>query len=444
MAQEFNIAKFLKETKSGPYSLLSENYVDLHPVGAHGLFEDLEEDDKYMGPTKPAPDKIYAAPDSGEQEVKDNAWMNEDLDEKVGDFIVTFDYPGIINWDKQGAEQNMFFAATPQWDGPGTPIEAIFADGDPKTGQDSVMIKVLKQDTFASFQEYAETVYPIIKQWMDQNSHEEMNEHSKHSDDLEEAVGNFEVKKLARELYSVIKKVNGITTTKITTSVIKNAASKFSAAAKKGNTFADDAVAADITVNEKDSFLSILLTGSPKFLNPVANEANKAIQAFISQNYKDKLTSRYLKAPNDNTALQIDIKFAPSTTPVKEEMEEGSSAQEMEGEHYYQIAKQAGDYSSAVERLEDAGLESQRAEQIAQQAFPEGKEDLAEYGAEDGPSSDDIEDGGSFDGDRFWDMGGREISKAVENLLQDGFDLQDIINYIKEMTDSSEDDDMPY
>jgi hypothetical protein len=135
---------------------------------------------------------------------------------------------------------------------------------------------------------------------------------------LEEAVGNFEIKKLARELYSVIKKVNGITSVKITTSDIRNAASKFSAAAKKGNTFADDAVMADVTVNEKDSFLSILLTGAAKFLNPVANEANKAVQAFISQNYKDKLSSRYLKAPNDNTALQIDIKFAPTAAPVKE------------------------------------------------------------------------------------------------------------------------------
>ena len=51
--------------------------------------------------------------------------------------------------------------------------------------------------------------------------------------EIEEAVGNFELKKLAKELYSVIKKVNGVTGVKIVTSDITNAASAFQAVSKK-------------------------------------------------------------------------------------------------------------------------------------------------------------------------------------------------------------------
>jgi hypothetical protein len=35
--------------------------------------------------------------------------------------------------------------------------------------------------------------------------------------------------------------------------------------------------------------------------------------------------------------------------------------------------------------------------------------------------------------DRFWEVGGREISQAVENLLHSGFELKDIIEFIKQM-----------
>lgn len=138
---------------------------------------------------------------------------------------------------------------------------------------------------------------------------------------LNEAVGNFELKKLARELYSVVKRVNGVTSVKIVTSDIKNAASAFQAASKKGNTYAEDAVMAEIFVNEAASFLSVILSGSARFLNPVANEVNKQLQAFVGKNYPDQLDAQYTKAPNDNTMLGINIKFKTNPAGVKESEE---------------------------------------------------------------------------------------------------------------------------
>ena len=35
------------------------------------------------------------------------------------------------------------------------------------------------------------------------------------------------------------------------------------------------------------------------------------------------------------------------------------------------------------------------------------------------------------DHDRFWDLGGGQIHSAVRDLLDDGFELRDIIDFIK-------------
>jgi hypothetical protein len=124
----------------------------------------LTEDETYLGPKKPEANKIYNSPQGDEEYAEDNAWMQDIDAEQVGEFIVTCEHPGIITWNKQGTEEDMFFAATPKWDGqPGTPIEAIFAEGDP----DTEMIYVEKQDEFVSFQEYAETIYPILKKFLE-------------------------------------------------------------------------------------------------------------------------------------------------------------------------------------------------------------------------------------------------------------------------------------
>jgi len=194
----FDIKKFLKDTKAGPYGMiqestkkktnLKENYIDLMPVGGGNPFSGYtnsltEDDETYLGPKKPEPNKIYNSPQGDEEYAQDNAWMQDIDAEQVGEFIVSFEEPGIITWNKQGAEQDMFFAATPKWDGqPGTPIEAIFAEGDPDTD----MIYVEKQDEFVSFQEYAETIYPIIKKYLEskrKDIHGEMFEEEEGMDD---------------------------------------------------------------------------------------------------------------------------------------------------------------------------------------------------------------------------------------------------------------------
>ena len=145
-------------------------------------------------------------------------------------------------------------------------------------------------------------------------------------EELNEAVGNFELKKLARELYSVAKRVNGVTSVKIVTSDVKNAASAFQAASKKGNTYAEDAVMVELFVNEADSFISIILSGSARFLNPVAGEVNKQIQAFINKDYANQLETQYVKPPKDNTMLGINIRFINKPSGDVKESEELNEA----------------------------------------------------------------------------------------------------------------------
>jgi hypothetical protein len=145
-------------------------------------------------------------------------------------------------------------------------------------------------------------------------------------EELNEAVGNFELKKLARELYSVAKRVNGVTSVKIVTSDVKNAASAFQAASKKGNTYAEDAVMVELFVNEADSFISIILSGSARFLNPVAGEVNKQIQDFINKNYANQLETQYVKPPKDNTMLGINIRFINKPSDDVKESEELNEA----------------------------------------------------------------------------------------------------------------------
>ena len=353
---QFNIKKFLKENQSGPYGVikktstkkksnrsLNENYIDLMPVGGGNTFKgytnDLREDETYLGPKKPAPNKIYAEPEADhEQEVKDNAWMHDIDGEQVGEFIVNYEYPGIITWDKQGADQDMFFAATPKWDNqPGTPIEAIFAERNP----DQEMIYSEKQDEFGSFEEYAETVYPIIKQWMDQNNHEEMEEGSS----AQEMEGE--------QTYQFGKE-------------------------------------------------TLVGTGTMKTFG-----ANTIMSSWHPNDSK-----RYSKV--EPGLLFKENKTSMSRTSRLDDSSPGKA---------YVVVNEVGNGKWECELLQPS---------------------LKEWGAEDGPwPADDIED--DFDGDRrFWEVGGRELAAAVESLLEDGFHLQDIIGYIKEMTDSSKDDDMPY
>jgi hypothetical protein len=179
---------------------------------------------------------------------------------------------------------------------------------------------ILTENTKPEDQPSEEELDVMIKKMEDEKAGEEA-VMSQYDEELNEAVGNFELKKLARELYSVIKRVNGVTGVKIVTSDIKNAASAFQATSKKGNTYAEDAVMAEIFVNEAASFISVILSGTSRVLNPVANEVNKQLQAFVGKNYADQLDAQYVKAPNDNTMLGINIKFKVNPAGVKESEE---------------------------------------------------------------------------------------------------------------------------
>jgi hypothetical protein len=190
MANTFNIKQFLQENKVGPYGVikesskkkkksLKENYIDLRPVGAGAPFggytkalkEDLEEDDIYMGPKKPEPNQIYNTPQGEEELGEDNAWMKDVHDKKVGDFTVNYEHPGILVWTNEETYQyDSYFVATPKWDGPGTPIEFV------KEGGDSEVIYVEKQDEFVSFEEYAETIEPILEKYLQAKKRGEVDE----------------------------------------------------------------------------------------------------------------------------------------------------------------------------------------------------------------------------------------------------------------------------
>jgi hypothetical protein len=179
----------------------------------------------------------------------------------------------------------------------------------------------------------------MIKKMEDEKAGEEAVK-AQYDEELNEAVGNFELKKLARELYSVAKRVNGVTSVKIVTSDVKNAASAFQAASKKGNTYAEDAVMVELFVNEADSFISIILSGSARFLNPVAGEVNKQIQAFINKDYANQLETQYVKPPKDNTMLGINIRFINKPSGDVKESEELNEAKKPN-----------------VEKIEDENLE---------------------------------------------------------------------------------------
>ena len=189
---------------------------------------------------------------------------------------------------------------------------------------------------------------------------------SKMEEPLNEAVGNFELKKLARELYSVIKRVNGVTSVKIVTSDIKNAASAFQVASKKGNTYAEDAVMAEIFVNEAASFISVILSGSSRFLNPVAGEVNKQLQAFVGKNYAGQLDAQYVKAPNDNTMLGINIKFLVNPAGVKESKELNEAKKKEDKVEYNKQQANPTELRLGIRtELEHGDMELDKAKEIA-------------------------------------------------------------------------------
>jgi len=196
MAKEFNVKDFLQKNKVGPYGLIKENYTDLRPVGAGNIFggytqalrEDLEEDDTYLGPKKPEPHQIYAQDDEYGDE--DNAWMEDVHNEIVGDWQVDYDgNPGVLIWTCYN-DSSFYAVATPKWDNqPGTPIEIVKVEEDGYIGDDVHMLYTEKQDEFVSFEEYAETIEPILEKYLQAKKRGEVDENLEEEEGLNEIGG---------------------------------------------------------------------------------------------------------------------------------------------------------------------------------------------------------------------------------------------------------------
>lgn len=78
------------------------------------------------------------------------------------DWSISWEYPGIIVWAHPDIDDAVV-AATPGWDGQGTPIEFQSAAGS------SQMLKVLDQDEFPSFNAYVKAVAPYLDMVEDAN-----------------------------------------------------------------------------------------------------------------------------------------------------------------------------------------------------------------------------------------------------------------------------------
>lgn len=99
-----------------------------------------------------------------DEENRANKWMM-DIDRYPNpykDWSVSWEYPGIIVWAHPDI-QDAVVAATPGWDGQGTPVEFQSAAGS------SQMLKVLDQDEFPSFNAYIKAIAPYLDMVEDAN-----------------------------------------------------------------------------------------------------------------------------------------------------------------------------------------------------------------------------------------------------------------------------------
>ena len=107
-------------------------------------------------------DHVKSAKD--DEENRANKWiMNIDrYPNPYKDWSISWEYPGIIVWAHPDIH-DAIVAATPGWDGKGTPIEFQSEKGSTQ------MLKVLDQDEFPSFSAYVKAVAPYLDMVEDAN-----------------------------------------------------------------------------------------------------------------------------------------------------------------------------------------------------------------------------------------------------------------------------------
>jgi hypothetical protein len=167
--KDFNLKKFLldnpltnKELKSGKINEAFEGVggvLSLRPVNEAPMqpkYFDTNEDpwgwDKHVKQMR------------DDEEGRPNKWIADidRLQPRHGDWMATWEYPGIITWSHPDID-NAVVVATPGWDGPGTPVE--FQSG----GGSSQMLKVLDQDQFPTIKDYIAAVAPYLDMVADAN-----------------------------------------------------------------------------------------------------------------------------------------------------------------------------------------------------------------------------------------------------------------------------------
>ena len=352
MAKEFSVKDFLQKNKVGPYGLIKENYTDLRPVGAGNLFggytqalrEDLEEDDTYLGPKKPEPHQIYAQDDEYGDE--DNAWMEDVHNEIVGDWQVDYDdSPGVLIWTCYN-DSSFYAVATPKWDNqPGTPIEIVKVEEDGYIGDDVHMLYTEKQDEFVSFEEYAETIEPILEKYLQAKKRGEVDEDINNG-----PVGNDKLEEGKKQLAFVIP--------------------------------CPDAY----DIEEEAEHFQYLLDKAGVKAKAKANMVGEEVEVYT----KDEKKARKVIEKN---GYQI------GWNDEIEDNGQGESTQsdDQEQSHYLDIPTGP-----------DKGWND---------------DELDEDDDEDFIDDDKL--------DRFYEMGGRQLTKAADALLDDGFSKREIINYLQ-------------
>lgn len=165
MADNFNIAKFLKENNLGSYGILGK-YVDLHPLkeankedlgGWDGDGKNDQYDGKYDDESGPAITNELEKP----EQIYTNEWMNDSIDgKKVGNWTCYYeDFQNVIYWlnDKINSEDVVVYA-TPGWDG----AKGIACETSVDSGEQVIDHETIGDNSYPDFESYAEAVTPYL------------------------------------------------------------------------------------------------------------------------------------------------------------------------------------------------------------------------------------------------------------------------------------------
>jgi len=165
MAENFDIAKFLKENALGSYGILGK-YVDLQPLkevdkedlgGWDGDGNNDQYDGKYDDESGPAITNELEKP----EQIYTNDWMNDSIEgKKVGAWTCYYDeQQGVIYWlhDKINSEDAVVYA-TPGWDG----AKGIACETSVDSGEQVIDHETIGDSSYPDFESYAADVTPYL------------------------------------------------------------------------------------------------------------------------------------------------------------------------------------------------------------------------------------------------------------------------------------------